>query len=387
MISKFHYNTGILNQLPARETLRIKTQELKNILLDYLIDFHFQEAENICVEFENLKIRALNIPKDANSLFELSEYMTHGAKELVTDLERRVIRSIQQLSSLLEITLLTDHHINLNKQNINWLEAIKPIFIQSNTLSEAMKSESEDELQQQITILNTEIDILIPDFVILDDMDDAMGVQNYRQYLKSLLAKMHQIEMKISRINFEERLFKFPETMFPKDSELREIIEPFSTLVDLICEWQRDHDVWLKGPFEYLNAEVIEKRTQFYHEKIVESNKMFKSKIKMDVTANKAFKFSGIVDDPDPMQQPAPLKLCWQILKTIENFLNFVPLAICFCNSALRKRHWNEMSSVSGVNLLPNAGTTLEKFIQLDLMKHIEIFQVTFKLFCLLINI
>ncbi|XP_051153293.1 dynein axonemal heavy chain 3-like [Leptopilina boulardi] len=225
-----------------------------------------------------------------------------------------------------------------------------------------MKSESEDELQREITILNLEIDQLIPEFVILDDMDDAKRVQDYREYLQGLVRKMHQIEKKIYQINFEERLFKFPETNFPKDMELREVIEPFSALVQLICEWQRDHEVWLKGPFEYLDATVIERKTKYFHQEISESNKTFKSKIKMDVTANKAYKFSGIVDDPDPMQQPAPLKLCWQVLKDINNFINFVPLAICFCNPALRKRHWNEMSSVSGFNLQPNAGTTLKTF-------------------------
>lgn len=376
MVSKFYYNTGILNQSSAKDILKTKCLELINILVEFLTQNHLQEAVSICSEFEILKNRALNIPKDANSLFELSEYMSHGAKDLVSNLEKRVFRSIQTLGSLLEITILTEDHINLNKQNINWIETIKPIFIQSNTLSEAMKSESEDELQREITILNLEIDQLIPEFVILDDMDDAKRVQDYREYLQGLVRKMHQIEKKIYQINFEERLFKFPETNFPKDMELREVIEPFSALVQLICEWQRDHEVWLKGPFEYLDATVIERKTKYFHQEISESNKSFKSKIKMDVTANKAYKFSGIVDDPDPMQQPAPLKLCWQVLKDINNFINFVPLAICFCNPALRKRHWNEMSSVSGFNLQPNAGTTLKKIIELDLMKHIEIFQV-----------
>lgn len=376
MVSKFYYTTGILNQSSAKDILKSKTLELINILVKFLTKNHLEEAESICLEFEMLKKRALNIPKDANSLFELSEYMSHGAKDLVSNLEKRVHRSIQTLGSLLEITLLNEDHINLNKQNINWIESIKPIFIQSNTLSEAMKSESEDELQRRITILNLDIDQLIPEFVILDDMDDAKRVQDYMEYLKGLMKKMNEIEKMIYQINFEERLFKFPETTFPKDTELREVIEPFYVLVRLICEWQRDNEVWLKGPFEYLDANLIEKKTKYFFEEISESNKTFKSKIKMDVTANKAYKFSGIVDDPDPMQQPAPLKLCWQVLKDMNNFLNFVPLAICFCNPALRKRHWDEMSSVSGENLLPNAGTTLKKFIELDLMNHIEIFQV-----------
>lgn len=379
MVSKMYYDTGILNQIHAKQVLKSRTLDLMSILVESIKNNHEAETRSICFEFERLKSRALNIPKDAKSLFELSEYMAHGAKDLVLDLEKRVQRSIKILSSLLEITILSPDHIELNKRSINWIESVKPIFIQSNTLSEAMKSESEDELQRRITILNSKIDKLVPEFVILDDMDDAKRVQEYLEYLKALARKVNLIEKEIHEINFEEKLFKFPETNFPKDTELREVIEPFYALVRLICEWQRNHQVWLKGPFEYLDPVVIEKKTKYFFEEISESNKVFKSKIKMDLTSSKAFKFSGIVDDPDPMQQPAPVKLCWQALQDIRSFMNFVPLAICFCNSALRKRHWDEMSAVSGQELFPNAGTTLDKIIQLDLMSHIEMFQVSIK--------
>lgn len=45
---------------------------------------------------------------------------------------------------------------------------------------------------------------------------------------------------------------------------------------------------------------------------------------------------------------------------------------MCFCNSALRQRHWDEMSEVAGFDLTPNAGTTLRKIIKMNLMADIE---------------
>ena len=377
MVLKMYYDTGIiLNQSLAKEALESRTLELINILVESLRKNHEEENRWVCSQFETLNNRALNIPKDAKSLFEISEYMSHGARDLVSNLEKKVQRSIQILSSLLEITILSPEHIELNKKSINWIKSIEPIFIQSNTLSEAMKSELEDELQRRIVVLNSKIDNFVPEFIILDDMDDAKRVQEYAEYLKALVRKVDEIEKQTHEINFEERLFKFPETSFPKYTTLSEVIKPFYKLVRLICEWQRNNESWLKGPFEYLDAVVIEKKTKYFFEEISESSKAFKSKIKMDLTSNKIFKFSGIVDDPDPMQQPAPLKLCWQALQDISSFMKFVPLAICMCNPALRKRHWDEMSEVSGHDLFPNAGTTLNKIIKLDLMSHIEMFQV-----------
>jgi len=92
----------------------------------------------------------------------------------------------------------------------------------------------------------------------------------------------------------------------------------------------------------------------------------------MDVTASKSYKFSGIADDPDPMQQPTPLKLCWQALNDVNQFRVYLPLVACMCNPALNTRHWKKMSAICNFDLTPNAGTTLKKMIDMDLMGNIE---------------
>ncbi|KAG7202889.1 hypothetical protein KM043_010036 [Ampulex compressa] len=154
---------------------------------------------------------------------------------------------------------------------------------------------------------------------------------------------------------------------------------PFHTLIYTIHQWQRDNAVWLDGPFEWLDAETIKRKTLNYLEEITEMGTTFKARIKLDVTANKSFKFTGIADDPDPMQQPAPLKLCWQALNEINEFKAYLPLALCMCNPALRKRHWEEMSLIRGFDLMPNAGTTLRKVMGFDLMCNIEKYEAISK--------
>lgn len=37
------------------------------------------------------------------------------------------------------------------------------------------------------------------------------------------------------------------------------------------------------------------------------------------------------------------------------------------CNPALTRKHWKDMSELAGYDLTPNAGTTLEKMINLNL--------------------
>lgn len=51
-------------------------------------------------------------------------------------------------------------------------------------------------------------------------------------------------------------------------------------------------------------------------------------------------------------------------------------MAIIFCNPALRQRHWDEMSEIAGFDLTPDAGTTLHKIINLNLMSDLENYEL-----------
>ncbi|XP_029676723.1 dynein heavy chain 7, axonemal-like [Formica exsecta] len=372
MLSNLYYSVGKLEQSSAKNTLRQICHDVINALTMELVEYHRDFNRSICSSFEDLKSTALDIPRDANSLIQLAEYMSRASKVLMKEQEQKIRQSIYMLSKLLDITVLMDEHVDLNKTTVNWLYDIQPVFAQNNTLCEAMKSELEEDLQRRINALNTEVDAMFPQLVILDDMDDISRIGEYVEHYKDLIKKYKRMDNEMQVINSEEKLFKFPETEFSKIAELRETIVPFYTLIQTVYQWQRNNSVWLNGPFECLEAAVIEKKTMNYLDEITEMSKTMKSRIKMDVTANRSFKFSGIADDPDPMQQPAPLKLCWQALNNINKFKVFLPLAICMCNPALCARHWKEMSAICNFDLTPNAGTTLKKMIDMNLMDNID---------------
>lgn len=372
MLSNLYYNVGKLGQGDAKESLRRICCNVINLLTTKLVKYHRDFNRSICSDFEALRSTALDIPRDANSLIQLGEHMSRASKVLMKEQEQKIRESIYMLSKLLEITVLSDEHIELNRTTINWLHDIQPVFAQNNTLCEGMKSELEEDLQRRINALNAEVDAMFPQLVILDDMDDVSKVGEYVEHYKDLIKRYNRIDDEMQVINSEEKLFKFPETEFPKIIELKETIMPFHKLICIIHQWRRDNSVWLNGPFECLDASVIEKKTVNYFDEITDMSKTMKSRIKMDATANKSYKFSGIADDPDPMQQPSPLKLCWQALNNVNEFKVYVPLAVCMCNPALNARHWKEMSAICDFDLTPNAGTTLRKMIDMNLMDNID---------------
>lgn len=371
LLSNLHYNVGRLEQTSAKESLLRICREAISALTVGLVRRHQDFNRSICADFEDLKSAALDVPKDAESLIRLSEYMSRAARVSMRERELQVRRSIRMLCQLSDIAVLSDEHAELNKTTVNWLHAVQPIFAQSNTLCEAMKSELEEDLQRRISTLNSEVDATFPQLAILDSMDDVGRVGEYAEHYEDLMKRYDRMSGEMRLVNSEERLFKFPETEFPRIDELRDTIVPFHTLIRTIHQWQRDVSVWLNGPFERLDASVIETKTVSYLNEITNMSKALKSRIKMDATASKSYRFAGIADDPDPMQQPAPLKLCWQALRDVNEFKVYLPLAICMCNPALEARHWREMSAICNFDLTPNAGTTLSKMIDMSLMDNI----------------
>ncbi|CAK9808069.1 Dynein axonemal heavy chain 7 [Anthophora plagiata] len=360
MIMNTYHVVGKLEQHAAKEALKKECYDIINVFLNKLIKYHQEYNLSICLEFEDIKTKALDVPKNAKDLIELIDYISYASQELITELECKIERSVHMLGILLEMTHLSEDHIQLNKNTINWLYKIEPVFKQSNILCEAMKNELEDDIQKRTNKLNLDVDNIIPQLNVLDNMDDISNIGEYVEYYKKLLKHVNQINHEMQRINEEESLFKFPETEFPNVIEVHEIIISFYDLIYIIYQWQKDNSVWLDGPFEWLDAVIIERKTLNYFKKITEISKAFRTKIKMDVIANKCFKFSGIADDPDPMQQPTPLKLCWQALNDINDFKKYLPLVICMCNPALQKRHWIEMSAIYVVLLPSNYTIFLE---------------------------
>ncbi|XP_018405846.1 PREDICTED: dynein heavy chain 7, axonemal-like [Cyphomyrmex costatus] len=96
----------------------------------------------------------------------------------------------------------------------------------------------------------------------------------------------------------------------------------------------------------------------------------------MQLAINYPYSFAGLVDDPDPFQQPAPLKLCHQLMENVKWFQQYVPLLSVFRNSAMQQMHWDNMSVIVGYDLTPDAGTTLRKIINLNLMEDLEKFSL-----------
>lgn len=128
-------------------------------------------------------------------------------------------------------------------------------------------------------------------------------------------------------------------------------------------EWLRNYYIWMDGPFEHLNADTMESLVKNFRNEFERTQKYYRNKIKQDMLGNPILKFRGQTEDPDPDKHPVPLRLCDRMINWIDSFRTGVYIVKIMCNSALRDRHWIEMSELVGFNLKPDAGSSLRKII------------------------
>ncbi|XP_053982803.1 dynein axonemal heavy chain 7 [Hylaeus volcanicus] len=302
--------------------------------------------------------------------------MIMAASTLMRSLEEKIALSLRMMASLIEMTTLTKDHIELNNTTIHWLKRIRPIFEQNSAMYEHIKFQLEEKLQNRNEVLNRDVENMFPRLDIMNDMDDAKRISEYIEFMRKFARELERIDDRIKSINDEESLFQYPLSEYPRIKELKENIMPYYDLIYRCYRWQRHRDVWLDGPFEYLDSNDIDNKTTEYFGEFNKISKQYRTRIKMELAISYPYGFIGSPDDPDPFQQPAPLKLSYQLIEDIKWFKSYIPLLTVFRNPALRQIHWDDMSSIAGFDLTPDAGTTFRKIINMDLMENLEKYEM-----------
>lgn len=59
----------------------------------------------------------------------------------------------------------------------------------------------------------------------------------------------------------------------------------------MCIRWVRYYNVWMDGPFEYLEPEFVERTTDEYHKEFIKVQKYYKNKIKADQVSSNLLKF------------------------------------------------------------------------------------------------
>ncbi|EAA13034.3 AGAP011441-PA [Anopheles gambiae str. PEST] len=376
MVQKEYFPMAIVNQSDAIGSLRKIVERYIDRIANHIAIEHRREIQRICKEFEEIKEKALEIPTSTEQLMTNGEYMTRVKTEIIDELRDKIQITMRINAYLVELMELPADQIELQVESVNWYFRIQSVFEINSTNFEQYKFSFEEKLQEVTKQLNEKMEDMIPHIAIINDMTETEKFRDYIVVLHGYIDQIFVFEDYVKWINKEEVLFKFPKSQYAVLEAIKSFVVPFYKLIRLCMRWLRYYNVWMDGPFEYLEPHFVESKTDEFLKEFQKTQKYYRNRIKADMLENTLCKFKGQTEDPDPEKHPCPLKLCARMSQSIKDFHLGVYVVKIMCNPALKDRHWDEMSEIAGFDLTPDAGTTLRKIIDYKLDKDLDKFEI-----------
>lgn len=165
---------------------------------------HLWEVNDLRETFSMIYIRAHQKSITTEELIETGKYMSWIKNEYLDEITARVEDSLASLCRIIDLGFLSDDHIELNAEVINWLDKISPLVEEHLVNFDQLKYDAEEKLQKIVEDVNAAIKAVYPLLVILDDMDDINRVSFYLQIITLHMSKIKDIDEQIAWINKEE---------------------------------------------------------------------------------------------------------------------------------------------------------------------------------------
>uniref|UniRef100_A0A8C8DLQ1 Dynein axonemal heavy chain 12 n=1 Tax=Oryzias sinensis TaxID=183150 RepID=A0A8C8DLQ1_9TELE len=314
-----------------KQGLANKAKAYADLLLDKLV------IRQICSEFEAIKQKVLDIPKNTEEIAQMEKYIDFTKKNIVPELNNEVkVKYLSCYFSFISHKNMSED-IKLNSTVYLWPHKILLAFEQS------------EEVKFLCLFSTAFIILAVIGFRMFYCSTGAAEFQTERRerYIADVRTtgkRLQEAEENIVGINKEEAFYKWEITCYPEVKALKEQMEPYQKVFECILKWQHTESRWMDGSFLDLNGETMETQVDEFYREIYKMLKFFQQK--QSKAAQELAKTYGKAEgQPDEK------------------------------SSSLRGRHWEKMSQIAGFDLTPNFGTSLRKLLQLKLEPFLEEFE------------
>lgn len=267
------------------------------------------EIHGICDEYEEIKRRALEVPKSTEHLFETGEYLLNVKKTVVDELGERIRYTLKITGQIVDLTEMDQEHKDLQLEVVNWYFNTSQLFELIGSNFEAMKYQFEEKLSVVSKQMQERLREMAPNLTIINDMTEPHKFKEYARVLLKFTDEIIIFDDHVKWLNKEEALFKFPKTQSTLLQDMESFVISFSALVERCIRWYHYYEVWMDGCFEYLDPNFVQDTTEEFLKDFQKTQKFYRNKIKSD-TENPECKVKGQLEDPDVEKLPAPLKIC-----------------------------------------------------------------------------
>lgn len=170
---------------------------------------------------------------------------------------------------------------------------------------------------------------------------DILKRNQLSETASDLMERLRNAHTEAEEINGQEKMFGWAQTKYTQLAQMTQKLEPFLSLWKTTAVFYDRHHDWMNGPFSRLDAEVVENEVMDAFRKLYKLQKMFAG--------------AGGAE-----QLPQPLEVANVVMARIEGFKEHLPLIMAICNPGLRDRHWAKIADIVGLEIKPDAVTSLK---------------------------
>ena len=329
-----------------------KHREIINLILTNHAAYARDNAAYLDQEFRNILKELSKVPENIEELVALQEYMS-GLNNTIAPLAAGTIEVMNYYNLLDKYTFKVDFEVGLAKWTVfSYPGKIAAKCEEVIQKLEVVKSKFNEDMRAEQVEFNKSLASVEQDIRQLEAFKSLQEVEAASERVRQMDEIITGTQEKIKLYNSRETLFEQDLTDYEDFNRVVKLFEPYAALWSTASEWLSLFDVWMKGKFVDIDAEDVERKVEKYFNAITKASKYF---IKMELHDQ-----VGIVN---------------VIKQQVNDFRPEVPAIVCLRNPGMRERHWEQISSQLGVQLLPIEDFSCEKVLSFNLKDSLDLIQ------------
>ncbi|XP_076653327.1 dynein heavy chain 3, axonemal [Halictus rubicundus] len=335
----------------VNDTLRDVLHDLRSQICDYFADELRANNRDICLNFDTIAETISKMPEKTRDVVELYSYLCESRDSTMFNLKRQLTRSIELLLFLFDYQPPTTEDINLSSRAITWPKEMDTVMELANTRLNMRKEFLEELLrirketfEQTIRSMEQGIDQFKrkdPPLLTMSEMEEAV------KEVEHLSAGMDAIKNEAEEINEEESLLDMELTPYLILPGMASIVNTLDTVWHTALNFHVYYDKWYYGPFADLDAEEISETTENIWRTL--------------------YRLARVLTDI-----PGARRIVETVRGKVEKFKQLIPVLQIICTPGLETRHWNQISKIVNVEIVPTETSCLSDMIDFGLLVHVS---------------
>ncbi|KAF5289736.1 hypothetical protein FQA39_LY03653 [Lamprigera yunnana] len=322
---------------------------LRGHVIDHFAIGNRTRNRSICDVFDEMSQRASETTESVVEVVELQNYIIECRDVTMFNLKEQIRETAENVIFLMDYAVLPVEDLQLNCRVFMWpkdMETVIELAFQRLTLkkeqAEIVLRARIQQFDQKVLKCRKQLNSFKkkdPPILTMDEMVENVEI------VQELVEILKENKKEADQINFEEQLLDMEVSPFMSITDMLHTVDPYYKLWNTVYNFHVQHDIWYYGPFKDLEADSI----------VEEVENMWRV----------LYKITKSLQD-----NPGAKRIADMTRAKVEKFKQFLPVLQTICNKGLQLRHWEQISSIIGIKIVPTADSNLHNMIEFGLTKY-----------------